>query len=158
MNQVNFHASRMPLRIYWVHEIRFFLSPSTSIVFILLPVCSVLAFWWPTQDIPCSWSLYITPGFTAYIPFLDTGPLRAAIQVTGATRVVSVPRPQPSLALALEDQRGQTLPTICLKVAAEPLFELLVQGNMLPHKTAVCSVRNLCLEIVSIIAWESASL
>lgn len=84
-------------------------------------------------------------------PFLDTRPLRAAIPVTGSILIVSVSRLHPSLAPTLDDQRGQTLPRISLTVATEPTPELLGQGSMLPHETAVCSVRNLYLEVVSTI-------
>ena len=48
-------------------------------------------------------------------------------------------------------QREQTLPRISLTVATEPSPELLEQGSMLPHETAVRSVRNLYLEVVAII-------
>ena len=70
VKELSLQASRMLLQMDWVHEIRSLLPSPTPLVFILPPVCSSLAFWWPTQYIPCFWSLYITPGFTACILFL----------------------------------------------------------------------------------------
>ena len=71
--------------------------------------------------------------------------------LSGSTLIVSVPRLHSSLAPTLGDQREQTLPRISLTVATEPSPELLEQGSMLPHETAVRSVRNLYLEVVAII-------
>lgn len=155
VKEVSLQASRMLLQMDWVHELRSLLPSPTPLAFILPPVCSCFAFWWPTQYIPCFWSLYIPPGFTACILFLTHGLLGL---LSGSTLIVSVPRLHSSLTPTLGDQRGQTLPRISLTVATEPSPELLGQGSMLPHETAVRSVRNLYLEAVAIIVWESASL
>lgn len=134
------------------------LSPPTPTVFILLPVCSALPSWWPTHDTPGSWSFYVTPRFTAYIPFVGTGPLRAAIPATGATWAGLAPRPYPVSGPGPgRSERTNSLYSIPAGGHWASIRALLLKGSLLLYKTAVSSIRYLHVEMISFHS-ESASL
>lgn len=125
-----------------------FFSLPIPTIFILLPVCSALTGWWPSHDTPGSWSFYVNPGFTACIPFLGTGLLRAAIPVTGATRAGSAPRPHslpgPDIGRTREDKLSLQCPC---RWPQGPYLSLTASQDSftLLHKTAShCFTRQLC--------------
>lgn len=125
MKRVNFCASRMSLwSLTVVHEIRSHLSLPTAF---LLPGCPALPVRWLTHDTPGFKAFYVTPGFTACIPFLGTGSLRAAVPVPGSTQVGWAPR-QHSLSDQVLENREDKL-SIQYPCRWPPMW--LVKGNML---------------------------